>query len=225
MAAAPPVGPFRIKDCALASLAAGCRAQTLRELRDHVRTVDVNSIYYHFWGSLLRPHFDDPEFSNDFASWARHALHDARLAERLAVIDPAAFDSLEALREEVVEVLDEELDQSEAPRWARRENQFHFILGQLVVFDTGRRVQRPEEFCAVLPTLSIGSIFYHVIDARRRAPQRVDDFRTWLEGFGEQYAGLVGALAAVDPYFTSLAELRATLVQTFRSYFSEREPA
>src|SRR5690606_17897862 len=110
--------------------------------------------------------------------------------------------------------------QSDVPRWVRREDQFHFIMGQLVVFDTGRRVQRPEEFSSVLPTLSIGSIFYHTIDARRRAPPLVDDFRVWLGGFGNRYAGLRDRLAAIDPYFTSLVELRARLTGAFHGYFA-----
>ena len=94
-------------------------------------------------------------------------------------------------------------------------------MAQLVVFDTGRRVTRPEDFASLLPTLSIGSIFYHTIDARRRAPPLVDDFRVWLESFGDRYAGLRDRLAAIDPYFTSLVELRTRLADTFRGYFAD----
>lgn len=221
MAPAPQPNPFLIRDCALASLAVGRRAQNLRELRDHIREVDINSIYYHFWAGLLRPRFDDPEYSNDFAAWARHALHDVALAERLAVIDPAAFANLEELRAELLDVLDEEIDRLDIPPWAPRQEQFHFVLGQLVVFDTGRRVERPEEFPAILPTLSMGSIYYHVIDARRRTPhQRVDDFRVWLAACGARYATLNARLATIDPYFTSLAELRRTLTAAFQSHFA-----
>ena len=78
---------FHIKDCSIAALATGRRAQNLRELRDHVRTVDAACIYYHFWGSRLLPRFDDPEYNNDFAAWCRHALQDDIMAERLAVVD------------------------------------------------------------------------------------------------------------------------------------------
>ncbi|HSG26894.1 MAG TPA: DUF5752 family protein, partial [Candidatus Krumholzibacterium sp.] len=74
--------PFEIRDCALAAVATGLSAENLKELRSVIRDVDQGSLYYHFWGGLLRPRFDDPEFNNDFAAWARHALHDKVLAER-----------------------------------------------------------------------------------------------------------------------------------------------
>lgn len=59
--------PFAVKDCALIALATGEHAQTLRELREKISTIDAGSISYQFWGGLLRPRFDDPEFQNDFA--------------------------------------------------------------------------------------------------------------------------------------------------------------
>ena len=36
-----------------------------------------------------------------------------------------------------------------------------------------------------VPNMSVGSIFYHFIDARRRSPEMMDDFRTWLRSYGE----------------------------------------
>ena len=74
--------PFVVRDCALAAIATGVTAETLRELRLTVRTIHPGSIYYHFWGGLLRPRFDDPEYHNDFAIWARTDLGDRILAER-----------------------------------------------------------------------------------------------------------------------------------------------
>src|SRR4030065_1575073 len=96
------VSVFASKDGVLAAIATGLRAQTLRELRDHLTGIHLGCIYYHFWGGLLRPHFDDPEYNNDFASWARHALHDVPLAERLGVIDPAAYPEPEGGGREVI---------------------------------------------------------------------------------------------------------------------------
>lgn len=205
------IEPFIVKDCTLAAIATGRRAQNLRELRDQLQTVHAGSIYYHFWGSLLRPDFDDPEFNNDFASWARHALHDIKLAEQLGVIDPADFPDIEALRQELIGIIEQRLDETEFLTWARRDQQFHFVRSQIVVFDTGRRIATPQELFAAIPTLSLGSIYYHVIDARRREPQWVDDFRSWLGRFGDDYADACKQLSEIDPYFVTLAELRAQL--------------
>lgn len=211
MAAQTPVEAFVVKDCALAAIATGVRAQNLRELRDGLLTAHIECINYHFWGGLLRPRFDDPEYNNDFASWARHALHDNKLGECLGVIDPADFDDMEALRQEVIDVIETRLDEVEYHPWARRDQQFHFVRGQILVFDTGKRIQHPRDLPAVVPTLSVGSIYYHVIDARRRAPQRVDDIRAWLMQFGDRYAALCDRLAGIDPYFVTLTQLRSEL--------------
>lgn len=216
------VSAFVIKDCALAAIATGARAQNLRELRDHLSEIHLGCIYYHFWGGLLRPHFDDPEYNNDFASWARHALHDARLAERLGIIDPADYPELETLRQELVEVIEERIEESEVQAWSRSDQQFHFVRAQTVSFDTGRRLTQPAELAALIPQLSLGSIFYHFVDARRREPQGMDDFRAWLVQFGDTHAELAARIGEVDPYFINLAELRARLAYLFDDYFGER---
>lgn len=224
VAAKSKIEPFAVKDCALAAIATGRRAQNLRELRDHLQAVPPGCIYYHFWGGLLRPRFDDPEYNNDFASWVRHALHDMRLAERLGVIDPAEFGDLEALRQELLDIIEQRLDETEFLAWAKRDQQFHFMRSQTVVFDTRKRVARPEELAAAIPSMSLGSIYYHFIDARHRAPQGVDDFRAWLERLGEEHAPLRDRLAGVDPYFASLRELRAQLAAVFGDFFRAEAP-
>lgn len=211
---------FAIKDCALVSIATGRRAQNLRELRDNLLVVHPGSIYFHFWGSLLKPSFEDPEYNNDFASWARHALNDNKLAEQLGVIDPAQFSDIEALREEVVDEIEQRLDETEFLTWAKRDQQFHFIRSQIVVFDTHIRLKSPRDLLEVMPKLTVGSIFYHFIDARRRNADGTDDFRTWLGRFGP-CGELCHRLAAVDPYFVTLVELRSRLVEVFSEYLKE----
>ena len=215
--------PFKVKDCALIALATGTRAYTLRELRDRLESVDASSIYYHVWGGLLRPRFDDPEYHNDFASWTARSLHDNVLAERLSVIDPVEFSDMEALRQEFVEVIEERLDESEYLQWAKAQAPFNFLTSQIVVFDTHRELREPSELAKEIPNMSLGSIFYHFIDARRRTPENVDDFRYWLEGFDDEYAELCALIATVDPYFPTLAELREQLASLFSTYFGGAE--
>jgi hypothetical protein len=211
--------PFAVKDCALLAVATGRRAQNLRELRDILITIHPASIYHHFWGGLLRPSFDDPQFNNDFAAWCHYALHDDILAERLAVTDPTDYEDLEALRHSLLEVIEERLDEIERPQWARIDQQFNFLRSQIVVFDTHRSLANPEHFVHAINRMSVSSVFYHFVDARRRDPVGMDDFRTWLAGFGDIYAELSANLASVDPYFINLDELRQQLVLVFENYF------
>ncbi|MBN1825860.1 MAG: hypothetical protein JW958_06300 [Candidatus Eisenbacteria bacterium] len=210
--------PFVIRDCALSAIAIGVRAQNLRELRDLLRDIHPDAIYYHFWGGLLRPRIDDPEYNNDFAAWAAHGLHDERLAERLAIIDPTDYDDLENLRSDILDVVEERLDESEYVPWSSVDNQFAFIRSQIVVFNTHRRLHHPEELVEAIPHISLGSIFFHVIDARRRTPDGVDDFHGWLRDLGDAYSPLCNELTGVDPYFTTLADLRRHLSGIFRKH-------
>ncbi len=211
--------PFRIRDCALIPLATGLKAQNLKELRDLLQDVDAGCVYYAFWGGLLKPGFENPEYANDFAAWAHRSLHDDVLAEKLGVIDPTEFENLEALRRELLDVIEEHLDTIEAIAWTRRDQQFNFITSQIVVFDAQREITEPRELSALVGQLSSSSVFYHFIDARRRTEESMDDFRVWLNGFGDRFSDLQEQLAEVDPYFSTLVELRQRLASLFEGYF------
>lgn len=215
-------GPFAVKDCALIAIATGEHAQTLRELREKILTIDPGSLYYHFWGGLLRPRFDDPEFQNDFAVWSSRSLHDKTLAERLALIDPTGYESLEDIRKELVDVIEERLEESDMLPWITASSRFHFVRSQIVVFDTGKRLATVEEMTGEIPHLSQGSVFYHFIDARRRTPLGKNDFSTWLMGSDGRHEELLEHIALIDPYFTTLTALRDELHRVFSMYGKER---
>ncbi|HEY9198832.1 MAG TPA: DUF5752 family protein [Gammaproteobacteria bacterium] len=215
--------PFRIRDCALAVLATGRKARVLQEFRTVLSEVEPSCLYHHFWGGLLQPRFDEREYNNDFAAWVHHGIHDAVLAERLAALDPTSFADLESLRREVLELVDNRLDEAEQLFWSRATRQFEFMRSQIVVFDTDRRLQRPEDLASIVPLMSTSSVFYHFVDARRRTRDSHDDFSDWLAAWGGEYDGLREQLIGVDPYFGSLSELRDELAQLFAAHF--REPA
>ncbi len=213
------VEPFIVKDCALLNIATGKKAQNLREMRDQLLDVSLGSIYHHFWGVLLRHRFDEPEYNNDFAEWVRYALQDIVLAERLSIIDPAGCADMESLRQVLLEVMEQRLDATEMITWAELDMQFHFVSSQILVFDTGETIGGPEQLPEAVSKMSVGSLFYHFIDARRRSPEMMDDFRSWLRPCGDRYEGLCSQLASVDPYFVSLVELRTQLTNLFAHCF------
>lgn len=217
--------PFAVKDCALIAMGTGERAQNLRELRDRILTVHPGCIYHHFWGGLLKPRFDEPEFQNDFAAWTYHGLRDMRLAERLALIDPCEFSEIEDLRRELVEVIEERLAESEFVPWARADQQFYFTRSQIVVLDTDLRPESPLALQGLIPRLSVGSVFYHFIDARRRTNSRKDDFSEWLLGSDNVCRPLVEALTEIDPYFSTLTELCTEIDEVFKRFALEEGDA
>lgn len=210
---------FHVRDCALVRMSTGHRAQTLREFKECIRHVPGSSIYHHFWGRFLQPQFDEPEYNNDFAAWAYHGLHEKALAEKLSVIDPTEFDDIEDLRQEILERIEDYLFEYEYVPWARADDQFYFVKSQLVVLDTGISIEAPEELLEAIPKMSLGSIFYHFIDARRRTPERTNDFSAWLLGLGAEYGPLAATMDQLDPYFSSLKALRAMIHAACQSFF------
>lgn len=212
-----PCDPFELRDCALVSQSTGFKAQTLAEFYDSLLRVEAASIYHHFWGRFLAPRFSEPEYNNDFTSWVHRALHEKALAEKLSMVNPTIVGGIENIREEVADRLAEHLDLSEYMPWAKADQRFYFLKSQIVVFDTGRFLHQPTDLLVALPTMSLGSVFYHFIDARRRTDGGSDDFSSWLSGWGEEYSDLRRQLSALDPFFSSLKELRWRVERLLRA--------
>lgn len=210
-----PPAPFAVMDCSLMTQALGRSAQTLRELRDHIATVPLQSIAHHFYDALLRPAFDDPEYRNDFALWASRQLHDAQLAERLGVIDPLDYPDLRPVRQHMLEVIEDRLAELPYVPQVTRGREFHFLRSRFVVFDTGVRAETPASLGGWIDHLSTGSVFFHFIEARRRPPLRLDDFSAWLADWGPDYVHVRDCLAAVDFQHWSLTELRERVARCF----------
>lgn len=209
--------PFEFMDCAVTVVSLGRSAQNLRELRDHLAGVPAQSIDQHFYGSLLRPEFDHPEYRNDFARWAERQLHDSILAERLSAVDPFDHPDLESVRRRVIDVVEDRLAEvAEVPQ-APRGKEFRFLRAQFVVFDTGARARTPVELGRQIPLLSSGSIFFHFVEARRRPPLRRDDFSVWLDGWGAEGAPTQARLAAIDFSFGGLVDLSRRIADCFRA--------
>jgi len=212
---------FALKDCALITIATGERVHNLRELRDRLMKTERGIMYYHFWDAILRPRFVDPEYQNDFAAWAYHELHDRRLAEKLAIINPTDYEFMDDLRQKLIDVIEERMDELGFVPVAEVAHPFFFIRSQIVVFDTNIRVSTPEELSESIPRISVSSIFYHFIDSRRRTASGKDDFSEWLLSFGPECASLAEEIASIDPYFNTLLELRDQLSLVFARYLGK----
>ncbi len=213
---------FLVKSCAMAAMATGEHVGSLLGLRDRLVTIPVDSIYFHFWGERLFPRFTHPEFHNDFAMWVHHSLHDDFLAERLSILDPTEYSCLEALRTDLIELVDERLDEYAMVPLAKKEELFHFIRSSLIIFDTPYHFTDPSEMVQILPKLSPRSLFFHFIDARTRTEKRHDDFSAFLGTFGEVYKPLIERIGAIDPYFLSLPAIKEELIGTVQAYFGSK---
>jgi hypothetical protein len=203
---------FEVKDCALLMRMSGLPpAMNLRELRDRVAACGENVLYHHFCETTLRPTFDDPDYRNDFAAWARLHMRDRVLAERLGIINPYAFDTIEQLRAVVLDIIDDRLGEVTMVPWVRSGNEFQFMEAITVIFDTGERIRNPRELAPAILKMTDGSIYYHFMEALRRPPLGKDDFSFWLSGFGDEYGQLIRRVEAIDFYFYGLVDLRREL--------------
>lgn len=216
--------PFVIMDCTLLSRMSGLPpALNLRELRDRITICSENVLYHHFCETTLRPTFDDPEYRNDFAVWAKQSLGDRILAERLGIIDPYEADSMGDLRQLLLEVIEDRL--SELSPWVpmvRQGGEFYFMEAISVVFDTQERITNPRKLPEAVKHMTNGSIYYHFLEALLRPPLQKDDFTAWLSGIGEAGKPYLDAIAAIDPYFKTLGELRNELVRVLRKAANRR---
>lgn len=213
---------FHIKDCTLAPIATGIKAQTLAELRDRLLIVPHSSLYYHFWGGRLRTTFEHREFRNDFSYWAHHCLHDDFLAERLEILNPREFDSLDGLTEELLDIIDNRLDEIDYIPLVKREEQFHFIRSKIVIFGTNRVINHPSELKEVFLQMTRSSLFYHFIDSATRLPDKKDDFSEWLKGQDGEYKDLISQLHKIDPYLITLSDLQERLNTLMNDYFNHK---
>jgi hypothetical protein len=207
------MGDFNIRDCTLLTRTSGMPAAiNARELRDRIASCRQDVLYHHFCEAPLVPSFDNPDYQNDFAAWALLHLGDRVLAERLGIINPYVFADLERLRGEVLDILDQRLSEIPFVPTCQAGGELFFTEAVTVVFDTGMRINSPEQLPEAIATMTTGSIYYHFLEARRRPPVGLDDFSAWLAGFPGQ-EGWLSALQAVDFMFFTLTDLRQELVR------------
>lgn len=204
--------PFEVKDCALLARMSGLPpAVNLRELRERIAVCGENVLFHHFCETPLRGTFDNPDYRNDFAVWSKLYLGDRVLAERLGILDPYAFLSLEELRAATLEVIDERLSELTMIPWARPGDEFFFSEATTLVFSAGIRITQPSRLGAFIRKMTNGSVYFHFLEARRRPPLGRDDFTTWLMEDEEANRPYIQALASIDFYFHTLVHLRREL--------------
>lgn len=214
--------PFTIRDCALITRMAGVdSALNLRELRERLVQAPTECLFHHFCETVIRPTFDDPDFRNDFAVWAARDLRDQVLAERLGIIDPYILSDLEELRRIVVEIIDDRLAEVAWIPSVQMGQDFRFMRAVTVVFDTGRQFESAADLVEALPRMSLGSIYFHYVEARRRTEERTDDFTVWLKESGGSPRELIEVLASIDFYFLSLTKLKEKLISVTAPFLKE----
>jgi maltose alpha-D-glucosyltransferase/alpha-amylase len=208
----PSAGPFTFVACHELLEFAGVRAENERQLADLIEEVSPDSIYYHTHAFFLRHKFVAGAYPNDFATWAAIQVRDRVLGERLAMVDPGEFASLQALREELVSVIDDHLRSLQLVPGVIFGEPFDFIQSRIIEIPTGTEVRTLQEFRDALLEVDASAIYFHLVESRLRLGRGQNDFAAWLDR-GLDLPELAAKVRAVDPYAGSLERTRARLIQ------------
>ncbi len=208
----PGEGPFSFMACLELLEFVGVRAENERQLAELMEEVPLDSIYYHTHSFYLRHKFVAGAYPNDFATWAAIQVRDRVLGERLAMLDPGEFPNLEALREELMAIIDDHLRDLQVVPGVIFGEPFDFIQSRIVEIPTGIQAATLQELRDVLLEVDLSAIYYHLMEARMRLGRGQNDFAAWLrDGLG--LPGLAAKVQALDPYAGSLERSRSRLVQ------------
>lgn len=190
----------------------GLRADDERELAEILEGVSLDSVHYHTHGHFLRHGFVGAPYPNDFATWAAIQVRDRVLGERLGVVSPLDFSSLEELREEILTIIDDHLSHLNIVPRVIFGDPFDFMQSRIVEVPTGEIADSLETFRSGLARIPPSAIYFHTIEAPRRLGRPETDFAVWLrESLGLDT--LAAAVNRVDPYAGSLERLRTELLR------------
>jgi hypothetical protein len=205
------LAPFSFVGCVEIKEMLGRQARDESELLLHLEEVPPDSIYFHTYSYFLRHSYLKGQYPNDFATWAAEEVGDSVLGERLGILNPFAFESVEALRNELITIMDDHLnDLQVVPRVVHGEP-FEFMSSRIIEIPTGVEVESLSDFISALREIEGSAIYFHVFEARLRLGKPQSDFSIWLEtALGQKE--LAARIDALDPYFLRLEILRSRIV-------------
>jgi uncharacterized protein DUF5752 len=138
-------------------------------------------------------------------------VRDQVLAERLAVINPFEFASLEDLRDELMSVVHDHLVRLSAVPRVEFGEAFHFQQSHIVEVPLGAAATTLAEFRTGLAEVDASAIYFHMVEARARLGRRSGDFAEWIRG-SLALPALAERIERIDAYMTSLERVRARVL-------------
>jgi hypothetical protein len=202
--------PFRFTGCVELRQTLDVHALDERELMHRIAEVPADSIFFHTFGYFLRHRAFTTAYGNDFARWVALEVGDHALAERLAVVDPFAFSTLQELREHLATILQDHLRGREREGRVEFDRGFHFQQSHIVEVPLALAAETLVEFRAGLATVDESAIYLHTVETRARE-RHAEAFARWLRDALELPA-LAERFERIDPYLTTLERIRGRLL-------------
>jgi hypothetical protein len=203
--------PFRFVRSYVVGMPTGARLRDARDLLEAARTASDRVLEQHLLHCYLRPEFEVSGYPNDFAIWAAEALEDLPLAEALSGIDPFRCEDWDHVREEMTEVIEDDLWEDPGLRHVRPGRELFLEESITVVVETGGVARNLEQLRKRIAVCQPSAIYHHVHRACSRQREANSDFSNWVE----QSLGLADLAREIDdidfPYYT-LEQLRWVLL-------------
>jgi len=200
------------------TLLLGLRARTIDELLTGIRSVSDASIYFHTHRFLHQHHYLSPEPPNDFAYWVTNVLGDDVLGEKLWSIDTVRFVDIGGLRAKLMAILETYLESQRRANECQAGEEFHFMSCRTFVLPTAYVAHDLIQFAEVLARVSIGSVYFHMFDAKLRLNSGENDFSRWFRDQGK--SALANETKRMDPYSYTLDGLRQRIGALVRQHES-----
>ena len=215
--------PFYFTGCWELREMVGRSARDEQQLLEAIEEIPFDSLSYHTHSFFLRHIYIAGPYPNDFATWAAIQVRDRVLGEKLGILDPSDFENLEALRTEIVNIIDEHLCQLQIiPRVIYGEP-FHFMQSRIIEVPTGLEARSLTEFRKILATVDTSAVYYHNFEAILRLGRKMGDFALWIE---EQLnlPELAQKISKVDFYMTSLESVRQQIIKLCDEVLEKETP-
>lgn len=190
----------------------GEKADTLDELVTLLKRCSGSAIFYHVFQSFRERHFAIDKYHSDFAQWISTSLDEEAIAERLGALDVRDFTSIRAMRESMIQIIENHLQEFPQSRGHKGKTPFFFCQSVSVVMPTRHIAWGLEDFYRIIEDIGIRSIYYHLIEARLRLGIHTNDFSYWVRTSLKRNE-LAQRIEEIDIYLHNLEEIRQMILQ------------
>ena len=204
--------PFSFSGCWELKEMLGRTVRDERQLLEAIEEIPLDSIYYHTHSFFLRHQYIAGPYPNDFATWAAVQVRDHVLGEKLGILDPFDYENLDALRIEIVNIIEDHLSRLQIiPRTIYGEP-FHFMQSRIIENPTGLEARTLAEFRDILSTTDSSVVYFHTFEAMLRLGRRKGDFPLWIDSQLGQVE-LASAISKLDMYMSNLESIRQQILR------------
>ena len=190
----------------------GEKANTLEELVGLLKRCTGSAIFYHVFQSYRERHFAIEKYHSDFAQWISNSLDEEVLAERLGALDARDFTSIRALREAIIQIIENHLQEHSQYRDRKGKTPFFFCQSVSIIMPTKYIARDLRDFYQIFGSIGIRSIHYHLVEARLRLGIHTNDFSHWTRTSLNKER-LAKRVEDIDIYLHTLEEIRRIILQ------------